>query len=367
MRVICTQENLARGLQMVSHIASKNVSLPILNNVLLKAEKGALRLLATNLEIGAECSIRGKVEREGAISVQARVLHDYINLLPRENVTLEVREDNLTISCSNAKTSMKGLGASEFPLIPVVEAKQDFRIPATELKTALTSVSLAVAYDETRPEISGVLFKLEGEAVTFVATDSYRLAEKKVPLEKQSAGNYSLIVPGRTVQEVMRVLSDGTEEVEIQSNENQILFSIGELKLTSRIVEGQYPDYQQIIPQESRTRVRVPLTEFTNTVRRASLFCKQGGNDIILKVDAKAGKITVTAANLQVGESEAHQDAAVEGEDNTIVFNYRFLLDGLQNIQSEECILEITTSTSPGVIRPAGKEQYLYIIMPIKQ
>jgi len=367
MKLTCTQENLSHALQLVSHIASKNVSLPILNNVLLKAEKGILSLLTTNLEIGIICPVRGKIEKEGSFTVQAKTLNDYINLLPKENVGLEVHDGNLKIECKNAKTIMKGLDATEFPLIPEVDAVISYEIKTLSLKEALAAVGFAVANDETRPEISGVYFSFKNNELTVVATDSYRLAEKKVPLEK-GGGAHHIIVPARTIQELIRILGEEPGEVTIHSNENQIVFAFNEAKLTSRVIEGQYPDYRQIIPDEHRTKAIIHTNELINTVKRASLFCKPGGNDIKLTFDAQGGIIDVTAANLQVGESEARQEATIEGEDNSIIFNYRFLLDGLQNINSAECILEITTNTNPGLLRPIEKESdYVYIIMPIKQ
>ncbi|MBU0964037.1 DNA polymerase III subunit beta [Patescibacteria group bacterium] len=368
MRIICTQENLSHGLQLVSHIASKNISLPILNNVLIKAEKGRVSLLTTNLEIGIICQVRGKVEQEGQFTVQAKTLSDYISLLPKENVNLELNEQNLKIECRNSRTVMKGVEASEFPLIPEVETKNNYQIKTSLLKDALLSVVFAVAIDETRPEISGVYFKFEGDSLVVVATDSYRLAEKHIKLEKNAGQKFEIIIPLRTIQELIRILSsEEADSVTISSNENQILFSFDETKITSRVIEGQYPDYQQIIPKEHRTRAVIDTKEFINTIKRASLFCKPGGNDILIKLDPEGNKIFVSAANLQIGESEANQEAVIEGEENSIIFNYRFLLDGLQNINEEECIFEMNTSTNPGLLKLKNKDTQSYIIMPIKQ
>ncbi|MFH0804667.1 MAG: DNA polymerase III subunit beta [Patescibacteria group bacterium] len=365
MKVICTQENLARGLQLVTHIASKNISLPILSNVLLRAEGGVVKLTTTNLEMGMVCQVRGKVEREGSFTVQAKTLSDYINLLPRENITIEVTSDSLKIGSKKARTVMKGLPAGEFPLIPSVEAVKKFTIPTTTLRDALASVSFAVSFDETRPEINGVYFHLNGNSLTLAATDSYRLAERKISLQS-SIPDAQLIVPIRTIQELIRIVGDEDGSVEVVCGENQIQFSVGGAQLTSRLIEGQYPDYQQIIPREHRTRVELNAREFINTVKRASLFCKQGSNDVLLKM-LPAGEVVVSANNVQVGESEAQQEATVTGAENSIVFNHRFLLDGLQNVGSEECAIEMNTPTTPGLLLPAKGEGYLYIIMPIKQ
>lgn len=366
MKIVCTQENLSTGLSVVSHVASKNISLSILNNVLLRAENGVLTLMTTNLEIGVVTHIRGKVEREGAITVQAKTLSDYVALLPHENVELELEGQTLHVRSKKAKTSMKGVEAAEFPLIPEVESTREIELSAAMLKDALTSVAFAVAYDETRPEISGVYMKFSGSLLILAATDSYRLAERTITLDKE-VEEYRVIIPMRTAQELIRILGDAGEPIQIRSNDNQIVFSIGGIILTSRIIEGQYPDYQQIIPQEHHTRATVNTQAFINTVKQASLFCKPGSNDIQLVFDNVKGNITVSAANMQVGQSEARQEAAVEGEGNDIIFNHRFLQEGLQNIDTEECVIELNTNSSPGLLRPKGAEGYLYIIMPIKQ
>ncbi|MFA6099150.1 MAG: DNA polymerase III subunit beta [Patescibacteria group bacterium] len=368
MKVICTQENLNRGLQLVSHIASKNISLPILNNVLIKAEKGGIILMTTNLEIGVICKVRGKVEREGSFTVQAKTLSDYISLLPKENVAIELDNQSLKIEGKGSKTVMKGVESSEFPLIPEVASASNYQIKTKQLKDALSTVSFAVAIDETRPEISGVYFQFADNKLTLVSTDSYRLAEKEIDLGKNVSQPYNAIVPLRTIQELIRILgSEEGESVTISVNENQILFSFGECNLSSRIIEGKYPDYQQIIPKEHRTSAVVNTKSFINTVKRASLFCKPGGNDIMLKLSVGAKEVLVTANNLQIGESEARQEADLEGEDNNIIFNYRYLLDGLQNINDEECVFEMSSNTTPGLLRPKSDNTYVYIIMPIKQ
>ena len=326
-----------------------------------------MTLITTNLEIGIVCQVRGKIEKEGSFTVQARTITDYVNLLPRENVELEVVEQGLRIEGKNSKTTMKGLEASEFPLIPAVERGSLYTVKAGLLKEGLAAVAFTVAFDESRPEISGVYFNFGGNSLVLAATDSYRLAEKKIKLEKAEGEAAQLIVPIRTIQELIRILGDADELVTINSSENQILFGLGETKLTSRLIEGQYPDYQQIIPKEHRTLVTLDTGEFTNTVKRASLFCKQGSNDVSLQFNPKTKEVVVSAANLQIGESEARQEAEVEGAENNIIFNHRFLLDGLQNISSEECQLEINTNMSPGLLKPKGQADYLYIIMPIKQ
>ncbi|XOU94241.1 MAG: DNA polymerase III subunit beta [Candidatus Kerfeldbacteria bacterium] len=366
MKITCTQENLSKGLQLVSHIASKNISLPILSNVLLKTENGILKLMTTNLEMGIICQVRGKVEREGSFTVQAKTLSDYINLLPKENIEIELEEQNLKIKSSNSKTSMKGMEASEFPLIPQVESEENIEIDGKILKNALNSVFFAVSFDETRPEINGVFFNFINNSLVLAATDSYRLAEKEISLNKE-VKEQNFIVPIKTIQELVRIIGDEDEMLQIKINDNQVVFSIAGAKLSSRLIEGKYPDYKQIIPKEHKTLAIVNTGDLIKTVKRASLFCKTGSNDILIQFLIENSEITISANNMQIGESEAKQEVKLEGIENNIIFNYRFLLEGLQNIEDEECILEINTNTNPGLLRPKNKKDYVYIIMPIKQ
>jgi len=364
MKISCTQENLNKGLNNVSHIASKNVSLPILNNVLIKAEKGTIKLITTNLEIGINCQIRGKVEKEGEITVQAKLLNDYVNSLPSERVDLEAKDNKLEIKCGKARTVIKASSTEEFPLIPKVEKKEDYEVNTSEIKKAITQVIFATASDESRPEISGVYLKPAKEKIIIAATDSYRLAEKRVKNNKTSAGE-AVIIPTRTLQELNRILTEDIEGVNFYINENQILFTFDGIELVSRLIEGQYPDYKQIIPSDHKTKLVLSTQKFIKIVKTTSLFCQPGINDVNLSVKEK--KLTVSASNSQLGENVSSLAAEIEGDDNEIVFNYRYLLDGLSSIDSEEVILELSDCNSPGLIKPKEDKDYLYIIMPIRQ
>lgn len=367
MKLSCLQENLNKGLAIVSHITSKNVNLPILNNVLLKAEKGTLNLSATNLEIGIVARVRGKIEEGGAFTVQAKLLADYINLLPNEKIDLVLKDRVLKAECRNSQTKINGISAEEFPLIPQVEKKNPYIVEIKDFKEALAQVVFATAQDESRPEISGVLFSFKKNELRVVATDSYRLAEKIIKLEKSANQDKEIIVPTRTLQELLRILGEEVGELEIYLAENQILFSYDEVDLVSRIIEGQYPDYQQIIPREFQTQIIANTKELVKVIKTASLFCQAGINDVNLEFSPSQKQLRVSTVNTQLGESTSKLDIGISGQENKIVFNYRYLLDGLLNIRSEEVILEMTDSGNPGVLKPKDKKDYLYIIMPIKQ
>jgi len=368
MKLICTQENLNFGLGLVSHLATRSTNLPILNNVLLKAEKGELKLITTNLEMGIKLSVRGKIEKEGAFTVNAKLLSDYINLLPKENIEMELDEAILNIKCQNYKTQIKGLEATEFPILPEVEKKNKLVVKAEDLKDALTRVAFCAALDESRPEISGVLFKTSDNQLIITATDSYRLAEKKINVVASQVSANQIIVPLKTINELQRILFNQTEkEINLFFNENQILFEIDNIELISRLIEGQYPDYQQIIPTQKKTEAKIKVGEFLQAVKSASLFCKPGINDVKLTLLPEKSELVVLASNANLGENITNLKVEISGEDNEIVFNYRFLIDGLNNINQEYLDFEVTNNSIPGIIKPIGEDGYLYIIMPIRQ
>jgi len=369
MKFICTQENFYKGLNRVVNVASKSVTLPILNNVLIKTGEGGIVLSTTNLEIGVKTIVRGKVEKEGEFTIQAKLLAEFTALLPKENIKMELIEQALHIECQNYKTSIKGLTAADFPVIPEISKEKYVKVRVKDLKKALAQVIFAVTLDEARPEISGVLLKFSGNILTLTGTDSYRLAEKKIKTESELKEEIAVVVPLKTLQEVARILTDEPEkEVTVFINNNQILFQLdGEIELISRLIEGNYPDYEQIIPKSCKTTAKFDVNEIIKVVKSTSLFCKPGINDIKTTLVPEKKEITIMAANSSVGENTAKLEAEITGNDNKVVFNYRYLLDGLNNLGSKEGLLELTSESTPGIIKPEGDDSYLYIIMPIRQ
>ncbi len=375
MKILSLQENLKQGLFNVGHIANKNINLPILNNILLKTENGNIKMITTNLEIGISCLVRGKIEKEGSLTVDAKIISDCINLLPNKKVTLEQKENNLTINCDNYKAKIRGLSAEDFPLIPAVDRKIFYSAAVEDFKQAIAQVVYAVALSESRLELSGVLFSLTNSRLTLTATDSYRLAEKKISIKTNSEVNKKIIIPARTLQELVRILSAGPVEAITETNneikfflsDNQILFTYGLTELVSRLIEGQYPDYEQIIPTTSKTGVLTDKAELIRAVKMASLFSKTGINDINLDFPAGKSQVVVSAISGQTGENVTNLAAKVQGSDNSIVVNYRYLLDGLNSISGETVKIEIIDSNTPCILKPETSDDYLYIIMPIKQ
>lgn len=375
LKIFSLQENLKQGLALVGHVSGKNTNLPILNNVLIKAEEGKIRLVATNLEIGVISTVRGKIEREGSFTVNAKIISDCINLLPNKKIGLEEKDQDLLVDCENYQAKARGQSAEDFPLIPEVDRKNYFSAEAEEVKRAVSQVIFATALSETRLELSGVLFIFSNGNLTMAATDSYRLAEKKIKIKSNNEEEKRIIVPAKTLQELLRILSvnlggeveEKNSEIRFYLSENQILFTYGSTELVSRLIEGQYPDYQQIIPASNKTKIFIDRQELIRAVKMASLFSKTGINDVNLDFPAGKNQVVISSVSGQTGENITNLEAKVSGDDNSIVVNYRYLLEGLSNIEKETVKLEIIDSNTPCIIRPDQDESYLYIIMPIKQ
>ncbi|MEK7557774.1 MAG: DNA polymerase III subunit beta [Patescibacteria group bacterium] len=375
MKIFSLQENLKQGLFIVSHIAGKNINLPILNNVMIKGSDGNIKILATNLEMGIITTIRGRIEEEGSFTVDSKIISECINLLPNKKIGLILKDNNLLVDSDNYQVKIKGQSAEEFPLIPEVDKKKYYSIQVEEFKKAISQIIFAVSLSESRLELSGVAFSFSSNSLVLAATDSYRLAEKKIEIKTNSEEEKKIIVPVKTLQELIRILSGiQTNLVEEEDNElrfyvsdNQILFTYKSTELVSRLIEGQYPDYQQIFPTTSKTQVVISRTELIRATKLASLFSKTGINDINLDFPKEKNQLVISSTSGQTGENVTNLEAKVSGEDNGIVVNGRYLLDGLSNIEGEVVRLEIIDNNTPCVIKSEKDTNYLYVIMPIKQ
>ncbi len=382
MKFSCTQENLKTGLANVVHVAGKNINLPILNNTLIDVSDGLIKLITTDLEIGITATIRGKVEKIGRATVNAKLLTDYVNLLPTGRVDVDLTADELKIACGNFKTKIKNEDAGDYPIIPVVDKKNYFSFDFEEFKKIANGVVFAAAADETRIELSGVYFEFNEQELTLAATDSYRLIEQKIKYKNKinMPAVKKLIIPTKSIIEVTRLATRGDKievadeknnnEIRLYAAENQILFVYDEVELVSRIIEGQYPDYKQIIPnvsQENKTITTLDRRELTQAVKAASLFSKANVNDVQIDFSAVDKKTTVSSVNSQSGESLAEVSSEISNKDNNVVLNYRYLLDGLSNFEGERVIIEVVDSNTPVILKSENQPNCFYIIMPIKK
>ena len=364
MKLVCTKENLKKGLFVVSRVVGTGNPLQVLNNILVKTDQGRIKLSSTNLEIGVNTWVGGKVEEEGALTVPAKLINEYINNLPTEKVTLESLKDNtLNLESENYHTKIKGLPHEDFPLIPQVTEEPFAKIDAAELRNSFAETIWASAANETQPEISGIFMGFEGDQIRIAATDRYRLAERTAKLLEPARGTKEVIVPARTVSEVYKILSISRGTVEIYFSESQVLFKFDETELISRLIDGSYPDYRQIIPKSFKTEAVVDRQGFTHALKAAALFAPDSNN---VTVEVKSKGITVTASSMAAGENITQVEAKVTGDDNVAVFNYRYLLDCLNNLSEPSVNFKMINDASPSALLPQGRDNYTYIVMPIK-
>jgi DNA polymerase-3 subunit beta len=363
------QENLARGLQVVSRAVSTRSTLPVLANVLLRTEDGGLKLTATNLEIGMTYWVPGKVEVDGATTVPARLLTDVVNSLPgSERVDLDLQpHDTLRIRSGRFQTHIKGLDAEEFPAIPAAGERPTTRISQKVLREALGETTFAAATDEARPILTGVLARFEGDRLTLAAADNYRIAVRTIDV-LNPVEDTSIVIPARSLHELSRILADVDDAVDLvlAPARNQVLFHLEGIDLVSRLIDGQFPNYQQVLPQSHSTRAVVDREELLKAVRLASLIASASANIVKLQVaaDGEAG-VTVTAA-AEVGDNQGQVEAEVEGDGTTIAFNARYLIDVLQNVDVDRFGLELNGPLSPGVFRPVDGGDYVHVVMPVR-
>jgi DNA polymerase-3 subunit beta len=376
MKFIIRRENLKKGLSIVGHITAKNINLPILNNILIKANSSGVELVSTNLEIGIVHRLRGKVEEDGEFTVDSKTISEYVNFLAGDNVDVSEINNELKIECDNYKTKIKGENAKEFPLIPTLSGDNFCVCDVEEFKRALSRVIFSVSNNENRIELSGVLFSFFGSRLVLASTDSYRLAEKEITInwEGEPIDDQKFIVPAKTIQEFLRMISnfsdnDSSEEnvskVRIFISDNQIMFSIGSTDLVSRLINGNFPDYRQIVPEKFNTSIILNRIELLRAIKAASIFSKSGINDVGL--DFKSNKLVVYSSSGQSGESRIELPCQQNGNDNEITINFRYLLDGLNNISDDEINLKVISDNSPCMLSPTKEENYFYIVMPIRQ
>jgi len=365
MKLSCLQENLNKGISTVSRLVATKGTLEILSHILINTEGGRLKLSATNLEIGVNYKIGAKIEKEGGITVPARLFSEFVSQLPEGKINLEVKENTLYTNIGDFKSNIKGLAVDEFPLIPKINTKKTLSLKSGELKEAINLVSFAAALDDVRPVLSGMFIRAEKDKITLAATNSYRLAEKIINLSKKDIPKKEAIIPARSMIELARILDDPEKEVSIYLNETQVIFETDDVEFTSRLIEGQFPDYKQIIPSESETKAVAPLSDFAGIIKVASLFSREAAGSVTIEVKQK-GKIEAISAATQYGDSTASCEAEVTGKDTEIVFNSQYILDVLNNLSGNRASLELSGKLNPGVIKKEGDKTYIYVIMPLR-
>ena len=374
MKLSCLRKNLNSGLQTVERAIAKNSTLPILDNILLETDRGRLKCSATNLELAVIARVGSKIVKPGRITVPSRIISSLVGSLPNKKIDLEVKGNSLFVSSEGGKSKIKGLPAKDFPLIPTIKEKATMSIGAPVLKRALSQVVSSASVSESRPELSGVFWKVNGQDLRLVATDSYRLAEKKIFLrEKQK--EFSFILPLKTSNELVRLLTEREGEVSLSVDDNQAKFSFFGVEIISRLLDGSFPDYERIIPGSFKTEAVLNVSSFASNVKLASLF--SGRVDEISLKFAKSSRskfLEVKAASGEIGSQESKLAVNIKkGGSGNISLNHRYLLEGLSNILTDEVMFLMNDGGTPVMFRPYSEarrpkdKDFLYLIMPIRR
>ncbi len=373
MKLSCLQENLNRGLSVVGRAVATRTTLPITNNVLLATDQSRLKLVATNLEMAISCWIGAKIEEEGAITVPARLITDFINSLPSDKVdiSLSPKTKTLELHCARFEARISGTDAKDFPPIPTIDGGIATNIKAEDLRQGINQVVFAAAAEESRPVLTGINAQFDGDLLTLAAADGFRLAVYKLPLATPVNQKTEVIIPARTLAELNRLAADQEEAISITVNPNksQALFRLKNIELVSQLVQGVFPQYAQLIPQSYSTRVVLDVAEFLRATKTASIFARDGSGIVRVVIapggELTPGKVTISARSEEIGDDVGEIDAIVEGEETKIAFNGKYLVDVLSVLRETQVALETTNPSSPGVIRPVGVDNYIHVIMPM--
>ncbi len=362
MKLQVTQENLNRALGSVARVANSRGTLPILSNVLIKTSNNRLSLSATNLDIAITHFIGAKVNEEGSITVPARLMQDFVSSLPSGVIELELDGTKLRVSTEQYQSVVNGIVADDFPVMPAISKGKSWSLSSVGLKKGLQQVVFAASSDEIRPVLTGVLIQTLNGKLYMAATDSYRLAEKQLGPYKESI---QLLVPASAMQDLLRVLGDGDEEVQVTHDDLQILFKVGDVELVTRLVEGKYPDYRKLIPDNFATQATVKRNDLINVTKVSSLFARESAGSVTVEVNDADQQLSIRSVASQLGENNASAAGKVTGT-GSITLNSRYLLDGLNALNGEEVLFSFNGKLEPIMISDPKSEGYVHIIMPLK-
>jgi DNA polymerase-3 subunit beta len=373
MKVTVLQENLAHGLSIVTRAVSSRSTLPVLANVLVATDEGRLRLSATNLELGITCWIGAKIEEEGSTTVPARTFSDLVGTLPNEKVemSLNVRTQTLNVRCSASTTDIKCIDAQEFPPMPVPDLAEGIQINVTDFKEMIQQVVFAASTDEARPVLTGVLLNAQGNQISMQAADGFRLSIRKAQLSSPIPRPLKAIIPARALSELARIASDGNEVVTmvLPPNRGQVIFHLKDIELVSQLIDGAYPDLEQVIPRSTQTRTVLSTLAFLKACKQAEIFAREGSHIARVTItpggEMKPGTVEISGQSEETGSNQTVIDANIEGNGLIIAFNVRFLREVLDVVKTPNVVVETNVETTPGVLRPVGEENFLHVIMPM--
>ena len=362
MKLQVTQENLTRALNSVSRVASSRGTLPILSNVLVKTVGNRVSIAATNLDIAITHFIGSKVAEEGAITVPARLMQDFVSSLPSGIIELKLEDYKLHISTDKYQSIINGVSAEDYPVMPAISEGKNWKVAAKALKTGLQQVVMAASSDEARPVLTGVYMHSHDGQLYLVATDSYRLAEKVLLKTKEEI---SLLVPATAIQDLLRILGEYDGEVVVTHDDQQVLFKVGDVELVTRLIEGNYPDYRKLIPESFALSATLKRADLTNITKVSSLFARESAGSVTINLDEKTEQVSIRSIASQLGENTASASAKVTG-DGSITLNSRCILDALHAFSGEDVTFSFNGKLEAWVLKDPKASDYLHLIMPLK-
>lgn len=373
MKLSVLQENLAHGLSLVARAVSPRSSLAILSNVLVSAEDGRLRLSATDRELGITAWIGAKIDEPGATTLPARTLTDLVSTFPQDKIDLELtlQTQTLQLSAGRSHAEIKGIDAQEFPPMPEPDGEAGIDIPVEDFKEMIRQVVFAASSDDARPVLTGVLMTVEGTTLTMAAADGFRLSVRSYELKEPVEEALRAIIPSRALNELARIAGDEQKSVRmiLPRGRGQVIFSMKDVELRCQLVEGSFPEYQQIIPAGHKTRTILATDAFLKAVKQSEIFARESSHIARLSVNEgegnNPGTVEISAQSEETGSNESKVDATVEGEPIVIAFNVRYLREVLDIVKAPNVALETSAAAAPGVLRPMGDDSFLHVIMPM--
>lgn len=366
MNIECIKDRLAHAVSKAERITGKNISLPVLSCILLEAEGSTLIIKSTNLDLGLEISIPVKVNQPGRVAVSGSVLYNFIsNITNDKNVTLELIGGNLKVSTKHSESIIKAFPVDDFPNIPKVASDKPFTFNVPSLIKGFKSVMYSSSVSTIRPVLSSIMLSSEEDSVVFVATDSFRLAEKRVGVKKHKDFN-QILIPFKNVGEIIKTLEDVKDDVNVFLNENQIAFSYEGVYVTSRVIDGTFPDYKQIIPKEIKTDVTILKQDLVSSLRISNIFSDKF-SQVIFNISPKDKIFKITTKNMDIGENVSSLDAVIKGEELTISFNYKYIVDCFQSIEGDSITLSLSDNNRAMIIRGTNDKSFTYLVMPMNK
>jgi len=364
MKIECLRETILERVSLLQGAVGRNLSLPILNNILIKVEDGRIKLATTNLEIGMIAWVGGKIDESGEITVPVKFLVNILNNISSERIILKSDGTNLIVKGENSRVLLKGMEGKDFPIIPSVEGGVELKLFSEKVKQAINRTIFSVSVNETRPELTGILIDINGKEINFVGTDSVRLSKFSIEMDQSPIDSMEVIVPAKTMSEVLKGIGNYNGDILCRISENQILFNFNNISIISRIIEGKYPPYNQVIPNNFKTKIIVNNKEFTKALKMAGIFATNRASEIVIK--QKDNTIEISSSAQDLGENSSVIKADIQGDKiENLTFNYRYLSEGVFIIDDEEIRFSVSGNESPVVVDSEKNSSFLYLMCSI--